>query len=313
MKNFSEYLSSYIEKSGLSMQKAAKQCGIDRTLLMRYASGQRTPRNMERVLEIAHGMGMTENETQKFCEAYQNYRQNGKTSLVMQVLEQAEQLAQVESVSAKNPERWKKPQITRLKNKEEIYEGAAYLGREAEKMILLMNPQVMDHDICSAILGDMGDCQIIHIMKLYGSLKWEDNGEDAADLLKKVLPLLYSGKKYQGYSYYQNEKSQGDIYQLNTIVSTKGILLWTRDYSDGLYVNKAEYQSYYESMMLGELRKCQIFSGTLDRETYEMMEAENSKELILVAGKSKYFYLKETQLVQMMRKYIDSEMKTIEI
>jgi hypothetical protein len=150
-------------------------------------------------------------------------------------------------------------------------------------------------------------------MKLYGNLKWTENGEDAADLLKKVLPLLYSGKKYQGYSYYQNEKSQGDIYQLNTIVSTKGILLWTRDYSDGLYVNKAEYQSYYESMMLGELRKCQIFSGTLDKETYEMMEAENSKELILVAGKSKYFYLKETQLVQMMRKYIDSEMKTIEI
>lgn len=68
---FSNYLASYIEESGLSWQKAAKLCGLDRSLLRRYAAGENLPRSVERVDQIARGLGMTEEQHRSFREFYE--------------------------------------------------------------------------------------------------------------------------------------------------------------------------------------------------------------------------------------------------
>lgn len=68
---FAEYLTAYIGNKKLAWKKAAELCGIERSLLVRYGKGEKLPRGEERVRQLAQGLGMDKEQSNKFLELYE--------------------------------------------------------------------------------------------------------------------------------------------------------------------------------------------------------------------------------------------------
>ena len=88
MKNFAEYLADYVEERHISWRKAAQLCQVDRTLLSRYASGQKLPESMEKVLQIAQGLGMSQRQIEEFQISYQISKGGAYQYMVLGLLSQ---------------------------------------------------------------------------------------------------------------------------------------------------------------------------------------------------------------------------------
>lgn len=68
---FAEYLRTYIKEKKLTWKKAAELCDVERSLLMRYAKGEKIPRDKARVIQMVKGLFMDNEETEKLLELYE--------------------------------------------------------------------------------------------------------------------------------------------------------------------------------------------------------------------------------------------------
>ena len=68
---FAEYLTNYIKEEHLTWKKAAEICGIERSLLMRYARGEKVPRTIDRIIQIADALSMNDHDKNKLLELYE--------------------------------------------------------------------------------------------------------------------------------------------------------------------------------------------------------------------------------------------------
>lgn len=58
MSTFSDLLKQHINDKGISVRKLSMELEIDRTLLQKYMSGSRTPKNHLEVRKIAKGISL---------------------------------------------------------------------------------------------------------------------------------------------------------------------------------------------------------------------------------------------------------------
>lgn len=85
---FAEYLTNYVKSQNLTWKKAAEICGIDRSLLMRYAKGEKVPRTTERIIQIADALSMNDHDKNKLFELYECERIGHEQYKVNKYLEQ---------------------------------------------------------------------------------------------------------------------------------------------------------------------------------------------------------------------------------
>ena len=70
MERFADQLRKYLGEHNISFSQAAKMTGIERTILSRYANGNRRPNTMDVVIGLADGLHMSREEKNAFCDAY---------------------------------------------------------------------------------------------------------------------------------------------------------------------------------------------------------------------------------------------------
>jgi len=72
LKKFAYILKKYLTENNISFSAASKMCGIDRTLLGRYANGSRKPKYVDNVIKIVKGLNMSEDYAKMLVWAYEN-------------------------------------------------------------------------------------------------------------------------------------------------------------------------------------------------------------------------------------------------
>lgn len=349
MKSFSEYLLTYVTERRIAWRTAAKACDVERTLLRRYASGERMPENMEKVRKIAKGLGMSRQETEEFCELYQisrigkyQYRAQrliGRLFCERAIAQETEPLLQgagcidTETLSKKRAvfemavtaEGEQRCPVMRLYGREEIFTAAASLFWGASCLRIKMNFTGAAQCMLPLLFETKTDCRIEHMIEINNA----GDGEAEIKEFEKLIPFLFSGRNYKIYCHYgwcrEQEEMEKELYIL---LSDRGLILFTKNLTEGIFTNESGYREYYEEMLLGNERKCRVFGGSetafLDevdlQENVKCMEnpmtgisfryQNISQERIWVrrsGEKPAGFYLEEPELVKAFREYMRLE------
>ena len=76
---FSELLKSFINEKNISVKKLAANVQMDRTLIQKYMSGSRTPKNYREVQKLADGMMLLPEQQGELLDAYYRNLYGDKT------------------------------------------------------------------------------------------------------------------------------------------------------------------------------------------------------------------------------------------
>lgn len=76
---FSELLKSFINEKNISVKKLAANVQMDRTLIQKYMSGSRTPKNYREVQKLAGGMMLLPEQQGELLDAYYRNLYGDKT------------------------------------------------------------------------------------------------------------------------------------------------------------------------------------------------------------------------------------------
>lgn len=260
MKTFSEYLSAYVAGCRISWQKAAQLCGVNRTLLSRYACGKRLPENMDKVKKIAKGLEMSPQQTEEFKILYQisksGSQQYKALNLISQIFSGQNICHFSMPVRRKLRNGWQEVRMRRIYGQEEICEAATWLAAKSS-MLRIQTGTMEKGSLLFSILADAG-CRIEHIVQVgYGN-----HGKTAAEELEKLLPFLFCGKKYQVYCDYQWFREECRyVTAMHIMLGDQGLLLISEDFTRGIYTSQPEYREYYEKMYLDKVKRCRIFGA----------------------------------------------------
>ena len=76
---FSELLKSFINEKNISVKKLAANVQMDRTLIQKYMSGSRVPKNYREVQKLADGMMLLPEQQGELLDAYYRNLYGDKT------------------------------------------------------------------------------------------------------------------------------------------------------------------------------------------------------------------------------------------
>lgn len=259
MITFSEYLSAYAAKRRISWQKASTLCGIDRTLLSRYASGKRLPENIDKVEKIARGLEMPPRQAKALKVLY-NFSKAGSSQgkalvLIEQIFSNQNTCPFFVPPFSNMQINWRNSQVRRLIGQEEVSAAACWIIKTSSVLRLWTGDMAEEGKLISVLAS--ADCRIEHIIQA-------NYGEMAVEEFEKMLPFFLLGKEYQVYCYYQwlqENPSSGIGMQL--MLGIQGMLLFSEDFSRGLFTNQAEYLAYYEKIYVDKLKDCRVFGGSV--------------------------------------------------
>ena len=275
MKNFAEYLADYVEERHISWRKAAQLCQVDRTLLSRYASGRKLPESMEKVLQIAQGLGMSHRPIEEFQISYQISKGGAYQYMVLGLLSQVfcGQFFQHKPVlpmeqAAEIPQA---PFLKRLYGKEEIYSAAARFVQGASYLRLQADLLEAGTPLSQILLGAGKGCRIEHLI----GMNHAEKKEIEVKKFQGILPFLCSGREYKAFCSYQwrkEDSSHGSRMQM--ALSDRGLLLFTADFHKGIFTEQEGYRAYYDEMFQEYLRKSKPYgeSGNASQERYQRLE-----------------------------------------
>lgn len=335
MKTFSEFLSAYVAEHQISWQNASQLCGVNRTLLSRYASGKQQPESMDKVEKIARGLQMTRQQAEEFKELYKISRGGGHIYKTLDLIDGIF-LGQNSGVFP-IPAEWHTPDSHRefqgqsLHGEREICE-AVYKIAEESKLIRIQTDAVTDYRFLFPVLADSA-CRIEHIIRV----SCGNCGQTAAEELNLLLPFFFLGKDYRVYCHYQwSPKTPETGTTMNIMLGSQGLLLFSGDFTRGIFSSQAECRSYYERIYLDNRKKCRVFGGSGQKEKCFLSASESSQngernlqegkrllkhpssgmvfiyqnmpcERVWVQNKSKAecFYIEEAELVRQFQVFMD--------
>lgn len=281
MQEFAKYLKGYLEKNKISNKKAAQMCNIDRTLIGRYANASRIPKNRAAVANIAKGLGMSEEEAKGLALAFAKVKDGESGYVVQNLVEQIfsgldmELLKKEWTYDIGTNINYEKEQVCNLSKGAEILYYIQYIVRNAKYISLIMNPEypeIMDILVC--VLKQQKSCIVDQVIEMNSM----DGGADVQGIykFKAVLPLLFSGNHYKVYSHFKRiNKSKHAEQNLNVIVTDKGIVLFDRQMSEGIFSNQEHYQNYYNRVCQYVCKNCSLLAGSFHKSVFEK-ECQNT-------------------------------------
>jgi hypothetical protein len=259
MSEFSELLDYHVRQSGVSNSGFAKKCNIDRTLMQKYLSGQRLPRNGELVDNIYNKLHLTPDEKVKIEDAYQ------KELLGSQMYEQRKAVKQIiEDFS----------EIVHCEKKE--WERSCAVNIDAEKLPVIM-PVEGKHDMIGTFWGILQyemmrqDCELFMIFQpeyneleniLFNLLQNthtivhhivcfdQNRGEKRQynlQILKNLIPFIFGKGTYDVrfyYGYIENEVNTMRIMP-NMIITNSFVILFDSEMKKGIVYKSEEMHNFY--------------------------------------------------------------------
>ena len=312
MQKFSEYLNDYILKENISFRKAAELCDVDRTLLRRYTTGERIPRNLDRVLKIAQGLSMSRDEEKKICLSYKISQMCKEEFEIMNHVEKMIQNVQKaknkkyqkwlhgeikvekgqkqqKAVQNNTKYEWEENQVKKINGLEEIQATLKYMITDVANIKVKMKLEYTQ--FFNRLFHSFSDihCQIeqIYVMK-----QVKDEMHKAIfDGFEQLLPIFFSGKPYK--VYYQMDQELEDDEMM--IISDKGCLLISPEKMQGVFTNKPAYRMYYQSIFEQHLKRCQLIGENVTNLYFMEEKCEQSYEMKAEIFHIIFFYQKKPE------------------
>lgn len=304
MQSFAEFIKRYFEEQNITYNSASKMCGIDRTILGRYANGSRRPQSKEMVFKLAEGLQMSDENAIRMYNAYkrtkisEEFHTNYET--IMEVVagkhysgtskeDKIEKQMVVLEESAEN-----------LHTKEAILDYIRYIRGNAAFMKLKFNPKWFgeNEDFQDIFVNAIEECPIEQIISLDG-VKWQQS-EGKMKNLSYLLPFLLAGKNRQVYYYYQRKPATiEDSSKANYVMSDKGIVFFDNGLTRGFFSNQKIPCDCYLELFEGMKSKCRLFadsreireSSMEDRDTF----FEKKEAGVMFSGRKKKNYICRTE------------------
>ena len=280
MKDFASYLSQYLKEKGITYRSASKICGLDRTLLGRYCSGDRLPKKASVVESLADSLQMSDREKGGLLESYRRTKvcreQQVAYPTVEAILEGRHGLAAsmpsgAAPVSPSGiPKAWRgigmgagipEEHARSLHSADEILWMARYILDGALWVKILASPWYpkLREALQGMAAGLPKTCCIEQMIGL-GQHEWK-HGEKKLQNLGKLLPLLLQEREYQVYYHYQLEsdtKTTGK--ELDYAITDKGMVLFSPSLEIGFFTNQKEPCSYYGKLYEDRKSMCRFFA-----------------------------------------------------
>ncbi len=256
MKRFSEFFSEYVAKTRLTWTEAANRCGVERTLLSRYASGKKTPDSLDKVLKIAQGLGMSEQQTEEFQLLWQISKTGEYRYCALRLIGQIFEghVIDLDTGWAGEALDWngKGREACHLHGQEEIRGALRHFIEEASRLRIHMN-------FGGLLSGIHFGCRTEQIIEMDHMGSREEEVEE----IKWMVPHLYFGQDYTIYCHYRRcEETAGLNGRISMLLSDKVLMLFSEDLERGIYTYEAGYRDYYGQIFAEDLKKCHRFGGS---------------------------------------------------
>ncbi|MBO5303050.1 MAG: helix-turn-helix transcriptional regulator [Lachnospiraceae bacterium] len=279
MKSFSNYLKDYLKNRQLSIGKAAKICGIDRTTLGRCVNGNRIP-SIEILSKLEKGLQMSDGDKNALYEAYQRTKISEEYHIDYALLETILQGRFIDSKSKGNIGEIENNDIKtesfshKLDERTEVFKAIRYLLKDAEFIKMKFTPCCLneDEEFKNIIWSLNGIAKLEQILSL-DSIDWQYAEEKIRNLLY-VLPILFQNESFRVYYYEESENKNKEIIEDNYIITDKGIVFFYRQFTHGFFSNQKVPCTYYANIFDRTKAKCRIF-------------AEGGKETFLLSNEQK--------------------------
>lgn len=308
MKGFAEFLKQYIENSGLSYRKAADMCGIDRTLLGRYANGQRTPSGDAVIDKIATGLGMSEDD-KKHMHALLKNKNDKKTQMfnvyIDRICNESFKYRMYNIKLNDNIINVDENGLIKLTCWEEILRYTMYVVNGSDKISMRIDPEYKNifrrFDFGK---DDFSKIDVTCIVRLHGS-NYSDELENIR-YFYALYPILCELKSCNVYHYYRN-MSEADESEINFVISEKGIVIFDKTLNNGMFTNKATYMEYYQRIFDMLKEKCELYVKTENGNNGEQKIVYDEKEnLVIFRQKDKNdIHIAEPGLIRQFVEYIN--------
>lgn len=330
---FAEYLTNYVKSENLTWKKAAEICGIDRSLLMRYAKGEKVPRTTERIIQIADAPSMNDHDKNKLLELYECERIGHEQYKVNKYLEQRMQKTEE---CVKNTELSDRTnELVNSQNKEIQFDHPTHLeDRNVIEGILLkmlnvsfeLKLMITDAEVLIPILQ-----QIANEKNGQVHLVFELNNQMSNWKKLQKFDLMIDFIMNWEHSRLQNilvsEDPEDDKNKIQLCISNNEVLLFDSEMSKGFYSQDDKQVSFYtnlfwkqskrstkvgNSIALEELQTDLL--GQIQNESYSYQffedQLDNKREKIQIVDlrRKKGFMIENPSVVNWIGNYIKKNM-----
>ncbi|MBO5372585.1 MAG: helix-turn-helix transcriptional regulator [Lachnospiraceae bacterium] len=268
MQGFAEFLGSCLKEHKLTYKKAAAMSGVDRTMISRYARGERKPQSKKVLLKLARGICTTEEELQEMVRAYERtkYSEDYHVGLdtVKEILnfEITPIKCEDTKVICQNP--YSKEMSVLLDSKEEILEALWHMGKDADFLKVRCEVESINYDeaLKNFFLNNRKKCRVEHIIELENA-EWQFR-ENKMLCLSSLLPILFENGEYKVFYYYRDVGKEGDTAErMNCVISDKGLVFFDTLLTYGLFSNQNETCAFYNKYFCVLKEKCRNFAESV--------------------------------------------------
>ena len=263
MNTFSELLFNYIKKSGFTNIHFAKICGIDRTLMQKYISGKRLPKQEQTRKTLYEKLHLSPDERFIMEEAYQ------REALGPGVFEQQKSIQNIlenfsEITSEKKPVEKTAFHVEihagHLKNIVPLYtrdDILAYLWgilaytleQESCEVFMILQP---DYDSLDGILMNLSRKENVcvhHLVCIDRQMK-EQEGTYNLRILQKIIALMCGRAKYDVRFYYSDISNHINSTSLmpNLILTGEFVIQFDYEMSHGIVFHDMGLRRFYQKV-----------------------------------------------------------------
>lgn len=330
---FAEYLTNYVKSKNLTWKKAAEICGIDRSLLMRYAKGEKVPRTIDRIIQIADALSMNDHDKNKLLELYECERIGHEQYKVNKYLEQ--RMQEAAGCIKNNKLLDQTNELANSQNKELQFDHSMYLeDRNVIERILLrmlnvrfeLKLMITDVEVLISVLQQLANernGQIQLIFELNNQMpNWKE--------LQKVdmmIDLIMNWEHSQLQYILVSENPEDVKNKIQLCISKHEVLLFDSEMSKGYYSQDDKQVSFYtnlfckqskrstkvgKSIVLEELQKDIL--GQVQNESYsyqlieDLQDGGRKKIQVVDWRRKKGFLIENPSIVNWFGNYIRKNM-----
>ena len=292
--SFAGYLKSYLTNNELNIAQASRIIGIDRATLYRYTTGERKPKSIDAVEDIADRLCMSANEKEEIIEEFD--KQTFGDELVNSYHYVRSLIDTMSNANAFCRKRY-------IKNPTETGSVCSYVETSSElnspqaiiscAMLMLQNEAISGHTDSSVKLLMQPSYSKIQEMltpifinsdtmieQIVCFEKTIEKGYINLNLLEEIITPAFCLKNYDIYYHYDILQSHISTASLmpNLIISDKCVLLFDYEMQSGYFTQDTEMVRYLEKKFASLKRKC---SPLLEKGSYADIVGEMN---LIVAG-----------------------------
>lgn len=322
MNKFAEQLKNYLEENKISYKRAAVLCDLDRSLLRRYADGSRSPRAMETVEKIADGLNMIQKEKEKLKDSFIRSKIGERQYQMNQILDdfmcQGLSYYQQEECKPENKfnEHLQDETVKNLFGEQAVIEAVHWILANAQKISMVINPEYPE--LARFLMQNFKEksYQLEHIIEV-DSFYDEDDVKDIRSFYE-IFPLLFFSQEYKVYHHYSWAGAAKKSPSLIFFVTEKGVLLFDRKMTHGIFSNRLSDMEYYQCVFEYMKKNCGLYARNFgipcrytekesnSRMSIDIVNQENDTQAVFRCGKpERKIVIEEEGMVQMIKKYLD--------